>query len=407
MSLLRDDINNRTIEKTELTRKLTIDGVTKIYPVYKIKLDALYYNDKNDRIATWISKHKSEHNNIELNHSDRESYNSTIQEFIIESNKASIEKTKNNIKTIGQQIAGVVLDDGRIVDGNRRFTCLRLLHGENIHQSNFFEAVILDYDYVNNAKEIKKLELSTQHGEDQKIDYNPIDRLVGLYNDVVENKLLTVSEYAQLTNKSENEIKRELERAELMIEYLDWIGAPKQFYVARENDIDDSLREINAILKKCRNEEQKDSYKQTLFHALLVKPDSDISNYIGKIKHVVNSPHETVFLEEQVDYIQETLEVLYSEDIENTDAASKISNVRKNENLTGEVDRSIKKAIEKARREQDRNAPLDFILKSINSLDMIDLKIINKLSDAQKDDILQQLSILDDKVADIRENIGE
>ena len=36
------------IEKTSLSRKLTLGGVTKAYPVYKIRLDLLYYNDQND-----------------------------------------------------------------------------------------------------------------------------------------------------------------------------------------------------------------------------------------------------------------------------------------------------------------------------------------------------------------------
>ena len=47
------------VEKTNLTRKLTLGGVTKAYPVYRVRLDLLYYNDQNDRIATWVSEYNS------------------------------------------------------------------------------------------------------------------------------------------------------------------------------------------------------------------------------------------------------------------------------------------------------------------------------------------------------------
>lgn len=55
-----NEINEDNLIKTGLTNKLTVDGITKAYDVYKIKLNELYYNDQNDRIATWISKYKAE-----------------------------------------------------------------------------------------------------------------------------------------------------------------------------------------------------------------------------------------------------------------------------------------------------------------------------------------------------------
>ena len=58
MNLLKDGVEQHAVYETNLTRKLTIDGLTQAYPVYKIKLDWLYYNDQNDRIATWISQYR-------------------------------------------------------------------------------------------------------------------------------------------------------------------------------------------------------------------------------------------------------------------------------------------------------------------------------------------------------------
>ena len=100
MHLLKDGLEKHTIFETNLTRKLTIDGLTQTYPVYKIKLDQLYFNDQNDRIATWISQYRSQHNGCAPDPTDRENYNNIIEQFIVESNPDAIRKTKNNIKSI-------------------------------------------------------------------------------------------------------------------------------------------------------------------------------------------------------------------------------------------------------------------------------------------------------------------
>lgn len=42
-------------------KSLTLNGETKAYPIYRVRLELLYYNEQNDRIATWISQYKSEH----------------------------------------------------------------------------------------------------------------------------------------------------------------------------------------------------------------------------------------------------------------------------------------------------------------------------------------------------------
>ena len=157
MNLLKDGIANKIVLKTVATRKLTIDGLTQIYPVYKVKLDYLFFNDQNDRIATWISQYKTDNNGKTPDISNLDEYNNVIEKFIIESNPEAIKKTQNNIELVEQREAGVVLADGRIIDGNRRFTCLRKLAKKN-PKFGYFETVILDRDINTNAKQIKILE---------------------------------------------------------------------------------------------------------------------------------------------------------------------------------------------------------------------------------------------------------
>ena len=94
MRLLQDGVREGYIIPTDVTRKITMDGVTKVYQVYKIKLSCLYYNDQNDRISTWITQYKNDKSNIAFSELTREEYNKIIERFIIDSNPAAIEKTR-------------------------------------------------------------------------------------------------------------------------------------------------------------------------------------------------------------------------------------------------------------------------------------------------------------------------
>lgn len=113
MSLL-DEKFRSAVQPTTLTKKLTLNGETKAYQVYRVRLNLLYYNDQNDRIATWISQYKSEHGENAFRTLTMQQYNDVIEEFIVQSNPTSIEKTKNNIELVNQREPGVILSDGRL-----------------------------------------------------------------------------------------------------------------------------------------------------------------------------------------------------------------------------------------------------------------------------------------------------
>ena len=258
MALLDDE---RNCSRTALTRKLTLDGVTMTYPVYAINLDKLFYNDQNDRIATWISEYRADHNGHSPDPTEREAYNEIIEDFIVKSNHDAIRKTQTNIELVNQREPGVVLNDGRIIDGNRRFTCLRRLFKEGKQNFARFEAIILDRDIQNDQKQIKMLELSIQHGEESKVEYNPVDRLAGIYNDIIDSRLLTEEEYARCANESVSDVRRRVEVAELMVEFLDFINAPKQFHIARDLQIYYPIEELAKAIKICKSKDDVEDLK--------------------------------------------------------------------------------------------------------------------------------------------------
>lgn len=106
------------------------------------------------------------------------------------------------------------------------------------------------------AIDIKRLELNLQHGEERPVDYNAIDNLVEVYNDIEKNKYFTVKEYATNTNKTEGDVKKMLKKANLMVEFLSFINAEGKYYVARDMELDGPLQEIMFILNKEKDEEE-------------------------------------------------------------------------------------------------------------------------------------------------------
>ena len=211
-------VGSDAVKKTTLTRKVTYGGKTVVYPVYRVRLDKLYYNDQNDRIATWISRYESENGKGALSVLDTDNYNRIIENFICESNLDAIQKTQKNILVLGQREPGVTLADGRIVDGNRRFTCLRRIQRDS-SEPVYFETVIMDMDIQEDKKQIKLLELGIQHGEEKKVDYDLIDYAVGTYRDIVQTKLITIEEYASSANETKANVKKRIEIAEVINDF--------------------------------------------------------------------------------------------------------------------------------------------------------------------------------------------
>ena len=402
MNLLIEGIAQHAVVKTAMTRKLTVDGLTKAYPVYKIRLDWLFYNDQNDRIATWISQYRTQHDGQAPDSSDREAYNAIIEKFIVESNPDAIKKTQTNIELVDQREAGVVLVDGRIIDGNRRFTCLRRLAEKN-DRFNYFEAVILDRDIENSAKQIKMLELSIQHGEEAKVDYNPIDRLVGVYHDVVETNLLSEKEYAQSTGETLGDVKKRVELAQLMVEFLECINAPRQFHIARDLQVYFPLEELLKLLKKCRTEDEMEDLKISVFNNILLRPTGDMTRFVRNFKSIVGTDYQADFLEEQKELAAQTIESLPSE--EKISAAIIRDVVRANDELVQAMERSVEKATTKVKKTETRNRPIQLAEKATACLEDIDVNILLKMNDSELRRLERQLSRLEDAISYLKENL--
>ena len=389
-NLLYDGMG-QVVQPTSLTRKLTIEGVTKAYPVYRVRLDQLFYNDQNDRIATWISQFKNEHGEQAFAELDTDTYNSIIEQFIIQSNEAAIKKTQMNIALVKQREPGVILADGRIIDGNRRFTCLRRL-SVNDEQFNWFETVILDANIESSKKQIKMLELAIQHGEEKKVDYNPIDRLVGMYQDIVETELLTIEEYAYSTNETVYEVKKRIELAMLLVEFLDYIHMPKQYHVAREYQVVSVITDLQLLLKKCSTEEMRKKVKNAVFANILMKTIGDGRKYVRNLSSMMESGFFSAYIKDQ-ERIGEKLQ----EDLDEAAPVSKVGLdffVATHEDVAESLQLSLDRSLLKAKKHETRSRPSQTVSKSITLLKDVDTRVFENLTDAEKENPRGQLGRL-------------
>lgn len=297
---LNELIKNGNIEKTTLTKRLTIGSETKDYPVYKFPLEYLYYNDQNGRINTVYHQYISNHGKLtpEIGESK---YNEIFEKFIFESKKQALKDTQVSISEKGQQEPGVILSDGRVIDGNRRFTALRRIQKETKIQQ-YFEAVILSFDISNkiDEKKIKELELDLQLGREERVSYDPIDRIFDVYNTIEVQKLMTPEEYKKASGAGNTKgINKDLRLAKLIIKFLS-IVAPNEnpidkFYLARELKLDGPLEDIERTINKLKKD--KEAITQNVLTILAVQiaksevGDRDITRKIRDVKYnILDNP---------------------------------------------------------------------------------------------------------------------
>lgn len=389
-SLLRL-VGTDMVKKTTLTRKVTYGGKTVVYPVYQVRLDALFYNDQNDRIATWISHYESENGKESLSDLNEEIYNRIIENFITESNPEAIQKTQKNIALIGQREPGVTLADGRIVDGNRRFTCLRRLQRDSADPV-YFETVIMDMDIREDRKQIKLLELAIQHGEEKKVDYDLIDYAIGTYRDIVQTGLLTVEEYAASANETPADVKKRIEIAGIICEFLNHVRLPEQYHVAREYQVYSLFQEMMPALRAL-DDSGKVQLKKIAFNNTILKAIKDQRKFIRDIRGLIKNGAYTGYFAEQeqlanvIDEKYATAEIRTKEDVDRFAA--------ENSKITEQLQNSMERALLRARAQQVRNRPSENVTKSISLLMDVDPRLFGKLSEEEKDTLKAELQELE------------
>lgn len=389
--------------KTGETKKISIPGVPNDkYDVYAIPLEYLYYNNQNGRINTAYKKFKAENEPLIPEIGDSK-YNEIFEQFICDSNRQAMKDTLQSIKEKMQQEPGVVLSDGRVIDGNRRFTALRMYQKEDGIPKTF-NTVILSLNANSKADEktIKKLELDLQLGREERVSYDPIDRIFDVYNTIVIEQLMTEEEYKKASGAGNTKgINRDIRLAKLILKFIEIIspsGNPvDKFYLARDLKLDGPIEEIEGTINKLKSQNKESITEAVLVHLVLSKIDKeqkDSTRIMRDLKtNVLNNvdvlDHYLPAVDEKVDVIMDAFE---SKPITSSNDIKVVLN--QNEEIKEAVEKikkSTNRLVNKGRTDSKRKKAL---VELENIRDSLDELRIEDFSELKQDEYLDAKDIL-------------
>ena len=249
----------KKIEEIVLSKNAIKTGITlpirkgETFEVFRIPIEYLVPNILNDRITWKIREYEAE-NNRTLNIESDEDV-SYIYNLILSEHPADNERTKADLAKNGQQVDGVITNEGIIIDGNRRVTLLRTLfngeadrYNQNVEDFRYFNAIVLPGNI--DGKEIMALETMLQIGVDKKVDYNRICLYIK-----VENLISAGYTHDQIKQymglKSHKDVEDMEKIFKLMVEYLQSIEKPNHFTLL--DGLEDQFINTRAIFKKLDN----------------------------------------------------------------------------------------------------------------------------------------------------------
>lgn len=197
-------------------------GERREFEAYKIPLNILIYNKLNGRIGSSVKSFENQYRELDP---ENEEDIKKIEEFLWQSKEDRNENTMDSLVKNGQQIHGIVTNDGVIVDGNRRAMLLNRIYrnrkkwedeSHNVDDCQYFIAVILPEGA--DPKEVMRLETTYQMGEDKKLDYNAIEKYLKCKD--LKSVGFSESDVATMMGETEGQIKEWLEIMKLMDQYL-------------------------------------------------------------------------------------------------------------------------------------------------------------------------------------------
>ncbi|QWH16420.1 RNA polymerase subunit sigma-70 [Bacillus mycoides] len=372
---------------------------------YAIPLKYLYYNEQNGRIGVALSDYESINGKLHPGHN--EEYNKIVQNMLSnddDKTKKDMEVLKRDIAMKGQDEPGYVLSDGRVIDGNRRFTAKRLLDQDSaITEQQYFEAVILDdlsVENIDDRKKIKSLELQIQFGKLDKVDYNPIDRAIDAYKTVSVNTIMTAMEYSEFAGLTSNEVNNLLLEAELIVKFLEFSNTnPDNYALAKQLELDGPLRDMLPQYKKFKNTANAAQLLNSLF-AKIIQVRSSNEDYKLEfrqiVKAVVGTKNEEKFIEEMEESTDTIVEALDNKEPikNNVELFSLLHHNQEAVQAIAEVQNISNKHSEKAKNRKNQNMPAKLANQAIAKIESIDKRIVQELPKAEKNKLNESLEEL-------------
>ena len=356
--------------------------------IYLVPLGMLHLNADNGRIASGVSGHEK---NPDIKHfadMSREEWNETLIKFIQESSsKEDNDRTKKSLFQDGQLKVGAILSDGTVVAGNRRCSILMSLLNEtgNHERFGYFKCAIFDVPNTEEGrKQLKRLETKTQYGEDTPVAYGPIERLVDIYNNVIApGHPYSASEYQNFLGLKRSQMDNLVLRAKILVDYLEYLGKPGNYEVARIEKLDGPINELALLCKKV-NERDWNRIKVSFYRTLAGGKKGDRTRIIrAQIKVYFENPEkiENDLLEQEDELLSGDAENL---GLERSQTAP-VSQSR--EDMFVEAAMGIQK-------EAARTKPIAYVEHALDELNKLDRTAVSIMKEGEKASFFKKLDIL-------------
>lgn len=282
---------------------LPLKGETIRFNSYKIPLENLIYNKKNGRISSRVKSYERQYGEIDPETPEGKGI---IEKFLWQAHIIDNKNTEESIANSQQLVRGVVTSKGVILDGNRRASILNKIYLERENWKNkkkdvefakYFIAIILPPDVTN--EEIERIETFLQMGEEDKIDYNPIEKYLKIRD--LELNGISPFDIAKLMGKEVRQINDCQEIMILMEDYLNYFGYDGIYTQLDKRE--DLFIGLHKALKtyKAGTSKVKWNYKDLDVHELkCIAFDYIRSLYEGKdFRNIINPSKDSIFCKDK------------------------------------------------------------------------------------------------------------
>lgn len=398
---IRAGVAEGWLRETSNVHSVPVNGRNQDQRVYEVRVDHLHYNVQNGRIATFISRYQMEQGELPK---DEEARDALIEMMIEQDNPARLKTTKLDIKAKGQQEIAIILSNGIVIDGNRRFTCLRMLSREE-NTPRFLRCCVFPDAY--DEKAIKSLELEIQLGRDEKVDYDPIARLVDI-NAWVNGGRMTKEEYALHANMKPSEMTKALREIDALNDFLDFIGAPGAYHITQDMKLQGVVESLAPSLQKCKTEDDRQDMENIIFANVVMGNLDDRAREVRKVCDYVLAS-----LEGDGEYVDEQLELAERvlEKFEDLSSGEEVSTEFIRDHVAADADLASeqKASNEKARIRVDnskiKNGQVRSVHEAFDNLQSVDVDLLGKLSDEQLEDMSRGLEDVATRARQILEKV--
>ena len=420
---VNENYNDWGIKRTSKSKTIVLQNKSQEFEVFKIPMDILVYNPTNGRMFMEAKRFENEeHTNLAtLKEQDPIKYNNEVENLIWSTNEERNLATKRDIEKYTQIEPGVVLDDGTVIDGNRRFTCLRRLHREHPgdERFNYFLAAIIKVDGKKITRQLlKEYELRVQFGADEKVGYNVINKNMSIYW-LIEKEKDSGFDYTSIADLLGNgttagDVSKICKTCQLVDEFLEYIDKPGEYQIAEDMKIYWPLEPLVTYFMndgKNLTDLEKQERKHLFFDYLLTLDVALITQNLrdGLIRKIFKDNNETKkLIEQHKETIGNKIQTIIEQSAD-LDSFNELIKELKNSDEAAEDKENYEKVLSTQVAKNQIDIPLKECKNAIKSIDNINVKPLinasNPIADKKLEEVKKALDEIQTKVMLLKQEI--